>query len=173
MCELQDHLITLDAPIPEIEDLIKRLFSKRWTNLHTEQLCLEDEEYPGVYVLAYSEDDLEGKQVKEEQVFYVGMSHSLKGIKGRINQFRQGIEKGEGHSGGNRFYEKFADQVPYSQLQNKKTFYVASVTVRCTVNKDKREAEDLRKMGEVARLEYYVLAHIKDHLHKEPELNKK
>jgi hypothetical protein len=168
----KEHLTKISAPIPDIQDLIRRLFSQRWTNLHANHTRLEDGEYPGVYVLAYSDDDLEGKQVKEEQVFYVGMSHT--GIKRRLGQFIKGIEDGGHHSGASRFYTEYAGRIPYSQLQNRKTFYVASVAVvPCIVDKDRRTPTDLKKMGEVARLEFYVLAYIKEKLHTEPELNKK
>ena len=46
-------------------------------------------------------------------------------------------------------------------MSNKKKFYVASISIPCVVNKSKRTALDLRKMGEMVRLEYYVLAYIK------------
>jgi hypothetical protein len=124
-----------------------------------------------VYVLAYSDENLEGEQVKEEKIFYVGMSHA--GIRQRLRQFIKGIEDGKHHSGAGRFFKVYADHVPYSQLPNKRAFFVASVAIPCVVNKRERTPEDLRRMGEVARLEFLVLAHIKEKLHTEPELNKK
>jgi hypothetical protein len=161
----------MNAPIPDMQTLIKNLLSQKWTNLHANYPNLEDGEYPGGYLLAYSDQNLEGKQVKEEEIFYVGMTHA--GITKRLSQFVQGIEVGRGHSGANRFFTDYANRVPYSQLPNRKNFFVACVTIPCVVNKRTRTPDHLRKMGEVARLEFYVLAHVKEKLQAEPELNKK
>jgi hypothetical protein len=162
----------INAPIPDVQDLIQRLLSlKKWTNLHTGRRAIEDREYPGVYVLAYSDKALEGEPVKVEDVFYVGMTQAS--LIQRLNQFVRGIEDGKHHSGASRFYYEYAKQVPYSRLPNSKTFFVASAAIPCIVSKKRRTPQDLRKMGEVARLELYVLAHIKEVRSDEPELNKK
>ena len=101
------------------------------------------------------------------------MSNSRGGVKSRVNQFRQAIEKGYGHSGGDRFFKKYLKKKPFSKTKTRKKFYIASVNLRCDVNKDSRAPKDLRIMGKVAMLEYAVLAHIKQRIRREPELNKK
>jgi hypothetical protein len=59
-------------------------------------------------------------------------------------------------------------------MRSKKHFYVAAITIPCEVKKSKRGPEDLRKMGDVACLEYYALARVKEEKQGwEPELNVK
>lgn len=161
----------INEPIPDVQDLMTKLFSQKWTNLHTNLLKLNDRQYAGVYVLAYSAKNLEGDQVKEQDIFYVGMTHA--GIRKRLNQFIKGIEEDKHHSAARRFYKEYAGESPYSKLKDKKAFFVASVSIPCRVDKRIRTPLDLRKMGEVARLELYLIAHIKEKLQREPELNKK
>ena len=54
---------------------IKDLFDKTWTNLLKNYKKLENNQYLGVYILAYSNKDLEEKSIKVEDIFYVGMSN--------------------------------------------------------------------------------------------------
>jgi hypothetical protein len=161
----------ISAPIPQVQDLIQSLFSSEWVNLHDSRGDFEDGIYPGVYVLAYSKKALAGQPVKEEDIFYVGMTNAS--INQRLNQFIRGLEDGSLHSGASRFFKEYAGEVPYSRLRNRKTFFVAFASIPRIVDKEKRTPQDLRKMGEVVRLELYVLAHIKEKLQIEPELNKK
>lgn len=165
-----------------MEDLVKQLFSKRWSTLlddHDKSLALYDDPtiiHPGVYIIAYSEKALQNQEIELGDVFYVGMSNSTKGVKGRLKQFVNGIQ-GEGmHSGGQHFKREYAEMQPFhsfSRANNGKRFFYAFLSIRCQVIKKHRTSNDLRKMGEVACLEYYALAHIKDSLGTEPELNKK
>jgi len=150
---------------------VKNLFASNWRSLHEDYSRLENGRYPGVYLLAYTTEELEGKKVEEKDVFYVGMSHA--GVKPRLRQFIDGLEKRRGHSGAMRFFTEYTGGRGYSKLSSKKTFFVTSISIRCSSGKKKRNAEDLRKMGQVAALEYYVLAHIREKLGREPELNKK
>lgn len=151
---------------------INLLLKKNWVKLY-DYCNLENCKYPGVYLLAYTEKELEGKPIDLADIFYVGMSNSLGGIKQRLRQFISGIERGYGHSGGNRFFKDYSENSPFSKLDNKKRFYVVSISVSCNVNKKERTPEDLRKMGDVTKFEYEVLAYIKEKLEREPELNKK
>ena len=112
------------------------------------------------------------KLVRPAEVYYVGMSRSRDGIYQRLYQFKRGIENGKAHSAAIRFFHKVAKDKPYSRMSNKRKFYVASISIPCVVNKSKRTALDIRKMGEVVRLEYYVLAYIKNSTRSEPWLNK-
>ena len=156
---------------PEVKELLKALFDSRWRRLHEDYSRLENGQYPGVYLLAYTMDNLGGKRVEEEDVFYVGMSHA--GVKPRLRQFIDGLEKRRGHSGAMGFFVEYTGGRGYSTLSSKKTFFVTSLSIPCCSAKRKRDAEDLRRMGQVAALEYYVLAHIREKLGREPELNKK
>lgn len=165
----------------DLQPLIDNLLSRKWVNLHHQREMrfadFEDSgQYPGVYILAYSDKNLNRQPVDMHDVFYVGMSNSRSGVKQRLKQFLDGIEHNRLHSAAMRFFKEYANRTPWSEFSKKngdKRFYVASVTVRCEVEKAKRTAEDLRKMGDVAALEYYVLAHLRGNLGVEPELNDK
>ena len=152
---------------------IKKLFNNKWTNLLKNYKTLEKNIYPGVYILAYTNKYLEGKPINLRDIFYVGMSNSRDGVKQRLKQFINGLHREYGHSAGNRFFQNYNKGKSFAITNNNKTFFVASLSLPCNVYKDERTAEDLRKMGEVAKFEYEVLAHIKEKLGKEPELNKK
>jgi hypothetical protein len=161
----------INAPVPSISKLLRNLFSQRWTNLHTNLGKLCESQYPGVYLIAYTKTDLEGKRVNPSEVFYVGMSHA--GLIKRLQQFIAGLEDGSHHSGSKRFFCEYACRVAYKFLKRKKTFYVAALALPCVVNKEQRTSLDLKKMGEVARLEYYALSWIKETTRLEPLLNRK
>lgn len=137
--------------------LIRILFSQKWTSLHDGLGSLSNATCPGVYLLAYSKG-LQGQSIAFEDIFYVGMSHSRGGVQARLKQFLAGIENGRVHSGAMRFQKEFGKGIPFSRMRNRKTFYLASVPIDCNVDKATRTAKDLRKMGDVAALEYYVLA---------------
>jgi hypothetical protein len=164
----------------DMNSTIHQLLSQQWTHLLKQQArrfaALPNAQYPGVYLIAYSGRNLEDQPIVLEDIFYVGMSNSDGGVRERLRGFINGIEKYRSHSGAKRFYKLYAQQQPFSifsRANGGKQFFVASISIPCEVTKAKRTSDDLRKMGEVARLEYYVLAHIKNILGTEPELNKK
>ena len=159
------------ARIPTSESLLKTLLGKRWSYLHTEYSAAQEGKYPGVYVLAYADRELKNEPIEVKDIFYVGMSHA--GVVKRLKQFVKGLDENKYHSAARRFFRTKANGVPFSQLEPKKTFYFASVSVPCIVQKELRTPADLRKMGEVAKCEYVVLAHVKERLGQEPKLNLK
>ena len=127
---------------------------------------------PGVYVLAYDKE-LEGLPIKLKDIFYVGMSTARGGVRSRLRQFLRGLEVGKSHSGAKRFFRMWMRERPYSRSRTRERFFVAVKPVPCRVEKGEREPGDLRKMGGVARLEYYVLARVLQHVSHEPKLNKR
>ena len=154
-------------------DHVDRLFSGKWSKLKNDISGSKDIEFPGVYMLAYSSENLINKKVRLDDVFYIGMSNSRGGIEQRIYQFINSINGGGGHSAGTRFYVDYCRKKSFSGLKNDKSLYFTYTSIPCEVRKDARKANDLRLMGEVAKLEYYALAYIKEHIGNEPELNKK
>lgn len=153
---------------------VETLLSKKWSEFNLKKIKeLEHSCYPGIYLLAYTNKDLEDKKINISDIFYVGMSNSNKGVFQRLNQFFNGITSNQSHSAGRRFFKEYSKNKSYLDLETKKKFFVVFLSIPCKVNKSERTAEDLRKMGEVAKLEYDILAHIKERLGKEPELNKK
>ena len=104
------------------------------------------------------------------------MNNSRGGVKQRLKQFLYRIEGDckNPHSAATRFFKEYANHTAwreFSKSNGGKQFYVTSVAIRCEVKKVKRMAEDLQKMGDVAALEYYVRAHIKEKFGAEPDLN--
>ena len=172
----------LDEPIPDVDRLVEDLFAKTWVRLDDDSAKLTDCQYPGVYVLAYVDEkllghpvkeDLTGDPVTEDEIFYVGMSHA--GVRKRLRQFTNGLEDGGHHSGAKRFFITVANRTPYSSFAQRKPFFGASISVPCTSLKTARSSMDLRKMGVVAQLEWYVLARVRERAktEQEPWLNKK
>lgn len=152
--------------------MVQQLLSRRWVDLKTGLASLDGGQYPGVYILAYSPKNLGGKAIKLADIFYVGRSNALGGVKSRLREFLRGIENGKSHSAAIRFFKVYARGVPFSKLKRRNKFLVASISLPCAVAKTQRTPDDLRKMGLVAKLEYDVLAHIKDVRGREPKLNK-
>ncbi|HEV2615327.1 MAG TPA: hypothetical protein VGU63_01810, partial [Candidatus Acidoferrales bacterium] len=120
---------TSGETIPRVGYLLRVLFERTWEHLDASYAKTSEFAFPGVYVLAYSNEQLKGRVIKETDVFYVGVTHA--GIRKRLRQFRAGLEYGKHHSGAKRFFIKIAGRTPYSELLDKKIFYVASVSARC------------------------------------------
>lgn len=172
----------LNEPIPDVDRLVEDLFARTWVRLDDDAAKLPDSQYPGVYVLAYVDEkllghpvkeDLTGEPVTEDEIFYVGVTHA--GVRKRLRQFTDGLEDGDHHSGAGRFFITVANRTPYSSFEQRKPFFVASISVPCTCLKAARSPMDLRKMGVVAQLEWYVLARVRERAEtkQEPWLNKK
>lgn len=131
----------------------------RWENRNS----IADSQYPGVYVLAITNQDLEGLEVEYDQVCYIGMSNSKKGLKGRWGQFAQAIKGNRGrHSGGDTTFRHLG---PYNTWDNK--LFVAACPILC--DPDNYSPVDIRNMGIVAYLEYEAFAQFSE---KHPDLDK-
>jgi hypothetical protein len=101
------------------------------------------------------------------------MTNARKGLTSRVQQFVNGIEKHTSHSAGMRFYKENSKSISFSECKHLEKFYIVSLGFKCDVNKLTRTPNDLRIMGEICRLEYYLLAYIKEITKSEPKLNKK
>jgi len=169
--EIASKLARLKSPVPSVDKLLNSLFDSIWLLLHEDYGKLADSEYPGVYVLAYTDENLIGRVVDEKHIYYVGVSHV--GVRKRLKQFIDGLEDCKHHSAAMRFFTDVAEKTPYSRFEGKKKFFASSVSVPCTYLKTARTPLDLRKLGVVADFEWYVLAHVKEKVGSEPWLNKK
>jgi hypothetical protein len=151
------------ARAPDVIRLLDQLFNQRWYRLHAAGWDKDKQlKFPGVYLLAYTPDDLEGQRIKIDDVCYVGMSNAKGGVRARLKQFMSGIEKGRGHSAGDFFYRK--NKKPFSELRGREKFYFATLCRECSTG-DKSDAmpDDFRMMGAIACLEYYAIAHVREH----------
>jgi hypothetical protein len=180
--EIAKEQARLAEPIPDVNQLLENLFEKTWVRLDDNLAKLTDSQYPGVYILAYPDakllgrpmmEDLTDQAVKAKDIFYLGVSHA--GVRKRLRRFTDGLEDGGHHSGAKRFFITVANSTPYSAFAERKPFFVSSVSVPCISLKTARFPMDLRKLGIVAQLEWYVLAKVKERTeqHQEPWLNKK
>lgn len=156
-----------------MEETIQKVFNKKWKPLQNNYKDIEDGIYPGVYLLAFTNQNLERKKAEPRDVYYVGMSNARKGLESRIKQFINGIEKNGSHSAGMRFFKEESNGIPFSKSNHTRKFYLVSLTFKCDVNKLTRTPNDLRIMGDICKLEYDLLAYIKEVTTNEPVLNKK
>ena len=122
---------------------------------------------PGVYVIVLSNNALAGRSFSwRRDVVYIGMTNAVAGLKGRLKQFDNTM-RGKGAHGG-------ADRVRFKH-RSYRTFrrqaYVAVAPFDCDPASNR--SRDLRVMGEVARFEYWCLAHFADRFGNLPEFNDK
>ena len=157
----------------QFNKVAQAILRTEWQELNRHQLKAKASwGYPGVYLLAYQPSTISKRPIDDlEQVFYVGMSRSIGGVSARLGQFLRGIELNVAHSGAKRFYRNHANNTAFSSLKKRKKFFVVVHTFKCTPNKASRTPKDLRIMGKVTCLEYYLLAAIKEVTGNEPELN--
>ena len=78
-----------------------------------------------MYLLAYTNKNLKGQRVKPEDIFYVGMTCSVGGLKQRLEQFIRGIEKNDSTLAPGAFIE-VAKGKPYSKLRLRGHFFYAA-----------------------------------------------
>jgi len=172
----QDSAISSGSGVDVIKmtGTVKDLFATRWRVLHAEGWADDATlRYPGVYLLAYTAKDIAGQKIRIDDVYYVGMSNSAGGVRARLRQFKSALEKGCGHSAGNHCFAQNRSRA-FSGLRGKKAFFFTSLCVPCSGLKSSGTPEDFRKMGFVACLEYYAIAHVLAHgaARKVPPLNR-
>jgi len=158
--------------IAEIEKLTKNLFRLRWNPFHEESFADPNLRFPGVYLLAYTGKNLNGQKIDERNILYVGMSNAQGGVRSRLIQFRNGLEKYDNHSGAMRFYREYQGNKPFSLLKGKRKFFYVALSVECISEKSRLTAQDFRELGHVTCLEYYAIARIKEKAGRPPPLNK-
>lgn len=141
-----------------------------WINWENRNI-FHKSKYPGIYAIAITDKDLNNKIFTWQDVVYIGMSTSRKGLEDRWYFLNNAIRNkpNNHHSGGKRMYKILGNYENW----NKKMFVAAQI-IPCNVNKNKgRTPEDLIKMGWVAFLEYEALAKYKEITGNEPSFNEK
>ena len=122
---------------------------------------------PGVYAVVISTDDLAGQLFSwRDDLVYIGMTNSQRGLSSRLRQFHNSIEGREGHGGAKRVRFKHQD---FAVLEP--ALFVATHPFECDVRSN--AAEDLRVMGQVAAFEYECLACYVEVHDRLPEFNDK
>ncbi|MDQ8182720.1 hypothetical protein [Pelagicoccus sp. SDUM812005] len=121
--------------------------------------------HPGVYAIAISNRSINEKPFDYiPQIAYFGMTNSQGGLKSRLKAFENTIAGKTGHGGAQRFIFKHKD---YDSLTPR--LFVSIHPIDCDVNS--KEPKDLRKMGDVAKLEYECFARFVERFGKLPEFN--
>lgn len=164
-----------------MEDLgkeVKRLLNGFWKEMPDIGEMREIPERAGVYVIAYTDEDIACKKVKDFTVIYVGMSNSFKGLRNRLRQFRHSVNGNFKHSAGNRFYKEWLNgqaylSVPDKNKKKRKKLYFSYVDFERNPDENGWTARDLKLMGMVSALEYYTLSHLLETRNGWPELNAK
>jgi hypothetical protein len=143
----------------------KREFSK-WTKWRDRDK-LEGIKFPGVYCIAISENDISNIDFDwNEAINYLGMTNSVAGLKGRLNQFDNTLKGKKGHGGADRFKYEYRD---YDELRSK--LFVAINYFECNVKSNL--PTDLLIMGEVAKHEYACFAKFVEKFNRLPKFNDK
>ena len=123
--------------------------------------------YPGVYVIAKSDQSLSENDFEWiEDIIYIGMTNSQDGLKSRLRQFDQTLKGDIRHGGADRVLYKYSD---YEELTV--NLYVAVLPIECDVKSN--QPEDLRRMGDVLRLEFYCFAEYAERYGRLSEFNDK
>jgi hypothetical protein len=134
-----------------------------WTNRNNYPM----KDFPGVYLISITpKSDLAGKKPNFEDVVYIGMTNSRRGLRGRWMQFFNAVLGNGKHSGGKRV---FSDKGHYETWSD--YLYVAAMSVDCNVINP--TDEDYIKMGWVTYLEYEAFACYYRSVNGHPEYNKR
>ena len=135
----------------------------KWQN----RKSLPDLQYPGVYAIALSHQDISGTLFSwRSEIIYIGMTNSKGGLKSRLQQFENTIIGKDGHGGAHRVRFKHPD---YHTLVP--ALFVSVCSHKCNVNSN--APEDFRIMGDVDKFEYECFAVFTEHFGQLPEFNDK
>ena len=130
---------------------------------------LNNIEYPGIYTIAISRNNLEGSTFDYiKAIKYIGMTNAKNGLRGRLNAFNNTLrdKSGPGHGGAQRFLYDYSNPEALA-----KKLYVSICPFKCNVESIKKE--DLITMGEVAKAEFVALANYVDIYGNLPKYNDK
>src|ERR1035437_907557 len=144
-----------------------RSFSN-WTRWR-ERAQLPGIKFPGVYAIALADDDIASTPfIWRKEIIYIGVTVSKGGLKSRLQQFDNTINKKEGHGGAVRVRFKHRD---YDALVSK--LFVSVNYTECDVKPNLPKPSDLRLIGSVLQQEYECFAVFAEKFGRWPEFNDK
>lgn len=137
----------------------------RWTHWNNRN-TIKDLNQPGIYFIALSSENLEGKPFSLiNEVIYIGMSISKKGVKGRLLQFEGAMKGANGRHGG-------AERVRFKHKDSEKFFKNVYVSVRLfPVSSTRNTPNDWKQKGECVKHEYVSFGDYLDKYGELPEFN--
>jgi hypothetical protein len=121
---------------------------------------------PGIYYIAHSNKDLEGHDFSYiEEIAYIGMTISKKGLKGRLDQFEKAMYGSNGIHGG-------AERVRFKHNDANSFFENTYISV-CIfeLSSEMNTSNDWRIKGDCVGHEYKSFAEYLDQHKKLPEFN--
>jgi hypothetical protein len=160
-----------------IDNMASRIFSEKWETLPPDTRVIArmfKGGMAGVYLLAYpnADKDLSGNRVKSSDVYYIGMTVSKSGLRGRLKGFiRSANGKSRQHSGGVEFFRQNRSR-SYANTYRRRPLFFVTFSIECCTTKSEATANDFYEMGNVACLEYYLVAKVKKAIGKAPPLNR-
>ena len=164
--------------------MIQGTFSN-WVHINIEyellrnKLKLAGHYVPGIYAIAYSNDDLDGREFDYiEDIVYFGLSLNKRGLQGRLYQFFNGINgKKNIHSGAERMFHVLSKE----DKNWKNNIYISLLScIYCAVkfispkgNITQEDCINLKYMGEISKQEYMCLFEYAKRYNKLPRFCKK
>lgn len=151
--------------------MIKLNFSN-WAKWESRAAKLSNLHHPGIYALIISEANIEDEPFELiKEICYFGMTNSIAGLKGRLNQFNNSLRdlNGGGHGGAERFRNDHKEPAEATILSTK--LYVAVFPFECIGRE--ATAENLRVFGSVAMTEYEAFAQYAEKFQRLPKYNSK
>lgn len=128
---------------------------------------IPNKDQPAVYYIAYSKNDISNQEFTcIEETIYIGMTISLKGLKGRLDQFEYAMNRTEiGIHGG-------ADRVKFKHKKPEIFFNNAYISARIYPLLSKcNTPDDLRIKGDCVGDEYKAIAEYLEKYNHLPEFN--
>lgn len=120
---------------------------------------------PGVYFIALSDQDISGQSFRYiEEIIYVGVSISIKGVQGRLYQFKKAMEGRNGVHGG-------AERVRFKHTEIRKFFDRIYICVKPFPLTENDPVFNWKQKGECLKEEYVSIATYLNHFGRLPEFN--
>jgi hypothetical protein len=121
---------------------------------------------PAIYFIAHSEKDISGNDFSLiKEIIYIGMSISIRGLKGRLDQFEAAMKGKNGvHGGAERVRVKYEDPEEFF-----KKAYISAKIFKLSNTRD--TANDWRIKGDCVGQEYKSFADYMDRFGCLPEFN--
>lgn len=120
---------------------------------------------PGVYFIALSGQDISGQTFCViEEIIYIGVSISQKGVLGRFYQFQKAMEGKNGVHGG-------AERVRFKHTNAKTFFESAYICVKPFPLTENDPVYNWKQKGECLKQEYVSIANYLEQFGRVPEFN--
>jgi len=134
----------------------------RWSDRNK----ITNKNQPAIYFIAHSEEDISEKDFSfVKEIIYIGMSISINGLKGRLDQFEAAMKGKNGVHGG-------AERVRVKHIDSEKFFKKAYISARIFKLSDTRDtSNDWRIKGDCVGHEYKSFADYMDIFECLPEFN--